>query len=156
MYFSPKKTGIFFHFFGVRKKKKRICKKGMYYATFQCRCYSVFKKILKFFFDPKKWKNRPQKLLIIGPDPFISQSSPDLRPTAQIWFFILWNLGTRHLFSYLWVHTYHSVKNSLYQRQWCIKHPVWGPLWKIAYLSSILDCRCLKQLAFSVLDLPPY
>ena len=28
-------------------------------------------------------KNGPQKLLIIGPDPFISQSSPDQRPTAQ-------------------------------------------------------------------------
>ena len=50
---------------------------------------------------PKKWKNGPQKLLIIGPDPFISQSSPDQWPTAQNWFSILWNLGTRHLFSYL-------------------------------------------------------
>ena len=29
---------------------------------------------------PKKWKNWPQKLLIIGPDPFISQSSPDHSP----------------------------------------------------------------------------
>ena len=51
---------------------------------------------------PKKWKNGPQKLLIIGPNPFFSQSSQDQRPTAQNWFFILWNLGTRHLFSYLW------------------------------------------------------
>ena len=51
----------------------------------------------------KTLKNGPQKLLIIGPDPFISQSSPDHspQPTAQNWFFILWNLGTRHLFSYL-------------------------------------------------------
>ena len=63
------------------------------------------KKILNFFLTPKKWKNGPQKLLIIGPDPFISQSSPDQRPTAQNWFFILWNLGTRHLFSYLWLTT---------------------------------------------------
>ena len=54
------------------------------------------------FLVPKKWKNGPQKLLIISPDPLISQSSPDQRPTAQNWFFILWNLGTRHLFSYLW------------------------------------------------------
>ena len=46
----------------------------------------------------KKWKNGPQKLLIIGPDPFISQSSPDQRPTAQNWFFILRHLGTRDLF----------------------------------------------------------
>ena len=61
------------------------------------------KKVLTFFFTPKKWENRPQKLLIIGPTPFISQSSPDQRPTAQNWFFILVNLGTRHLFSYLWI-----------------------------------------------------
>ena len=60
------------------------------------------KKKLKNFLTPKKGKNGPQKLLIIGPDPFISQSSPDQRPTAQNWFFILRNLGTRHLFSYLW------------------------------------------------------
>ena len=68
--------GLFFHFFGV--------------------------KIFFFnFLTPKKWKKGPQKLVIIGPDPFISQSSPDQWPTAQNWFFILWNLGTRHLFSYL-------------------------------------------------------
>ena len=60
------------------------------------------KKLKKKNFTPKKWKNGPQKLLIIGPDPFISQSSPDQRPTAQNWFSILGNLGTRHLFSYLW------------------------------------------------------
>ena len=52
----------------------------------------------------KTLKNGPQKLLIIGQDPFISQSSPEHspQPTAQNWFFILWNLRTRHLFSYLW------------------------------------------------------
>ena len=57
----------------------------------------------EIFLTPKTWKNRPKKLLIIGPDPFISQSSPDHspQPTPQNWFFILWNLGTRHLFSYL-------------------------------------------------------
>ena len=68
--------GPFFHFFGV-----------------------------KIFFLPwKSEKNGPQKLLIINPDPFISQSSPDQRPTAHNWFFILRNLGTRDLFSYLWVY----------------------------------------------------
>ena len=59
--------------------KKKI---PFFYATFQCGRYGVFKKNLKFFFDPEK-VNGPQKLLIIGPDPFISQSSPDQRPTAQ-------------------------------------------------------------------------
>ena len=67
------------------------------------------KKILTFFLTPKKWKNGPQKLLIIGPDPFISQSSPDQWPTAQNWFSISWNLGTRHLFSYLWPRPLHGL-----------------------------------------------
>ena len=69
------------------------------------------KKISKNFLTWKKWKNGPQKLLIIGQDPFISQSSPDQRPTAQNWFFILWNLGTRHLFSYLWAGHYSLSSN---------------------------------------------
>jgi hypothetical protein len=54
-----------------------------FFATFQCGHYDIFKKILNIFFDPEKVKKRPQKLLIIGPDPSISQSSPDQRPTAQ-------------------------------------------------------------------------
>ena len=33
---------------------------------------------------PKKWKNGPHKLLIISPDPFISQSSPDHSPQPRI------------------------------------------------------------------------
>ena len=32
---------------------------------------------------------------------FHSPVQPRPQPTAQNWFFILWNLGTRHLFSYL-------------------------------------------------------
>ena len=39
-----------------------------YYATFKCRHYSVFKKMLKSFLTPK---NRHQKLLIIGPQLFL-------------------------------------------------------------------------------------
>ena len=35
------------------------------------------------FLTPKKWKNQPQKLLIIGPDPFISQSSPNQSPQPR-------------------------------------------------------------------------
>ena len=81
-------------------KKKNLSKKKFFfflpffYATFQCGRYGIIKKKFKYFFDPENWKNGPQKLLIIGPDPFISQSSPDQRPTAQNWFFILWVLGT--------------------------------------------------------------
>ena len=88
-------------------KKKIFPKNFFFFFTFFLCNFSVrtlwyFQKNFDFFFTLKKWKNGPQKLLIIGPDPFISQSSPDQRPTAQNWFFILWNLGTRHLFSYLW------------------------------------------------------
>ena len=43
-----------------------------------------------------KTEKTDKKLLIIGPNPFIPQ------PTAQNWFSILWNIGTRHLFTYLW------------------------------------------------------
>ena len=71
---------------------------SFFYSTFQCGCSSVFK---KKFLAPKKWKNGPQKLLIIGPDPFFPTVQPRPQPTAQNWFSISWNLGTRHLFSYL-------------------------------------------------------
>ena len=54
----------------------------------------------------KTLKNGPQKLLIIVPDPFISQSNPDHSPQPRIDFFIFWNLRTRHLFSYLWADVY--------------------------------------------------
>ena len=54
------------------------------------------------FFDPekvKKWAlkvahNRPRTIYY-----FTVQPRP--QPTDQNWFFILWNLETRHLFSYL-------------------------------------------------------
>jgi hypothetical protein len=36
------------------------------------------------------------------PRPFYFTVQPRPQPTAQNQFFILWNLGTRHLFSYLW------------------------------------------------------
>ena len=52
----------------------------------------------------------PKKLLIIGPDPLShSPVQPRPQPTAQNWFSISWNLGTRHLFSYLCIN-YSLVK----------------------------------------------
>ena len=91
--------GLFFYFFGAKKFFKFFFENTI--ASAQKSYIIPFLQI--YFLNPKKWKNGPQKLLIIGPDPFISQSSPDQRPTAQNWFFILRNLGTRHLFSYLCV-----------------------------------------------------
>ena len=45
----------------------------------------VFSKtFLKNFLTPKKGKNRPQKLLIIGPDPFFPLTSPGNSPQPKI------------------------------------------------------------------------
>ena len=68
---------LIFHFFGV----KIFYKKGVI-QLFSVDDVGFSKK--KNFLTPKKWKNGPQKLLIIGPDPFISQSSPDHNPQPRI------------------------------------------------------------------------
>ena len=66
------------------------------FRTLQC----FFKKN-KIFFDPKKVKKLASKVAHNRPRPFYSTVQPRPQPTAQNWFSILWNLGTRHLFSYL-------------------------------------------------------
>ena len=53
----------------------------------------------------KKVKKRASKVAHNRPRPFYF--------TAQNWFFILWNLGTRHLFSYLWLLIYFFLKKFL-------------------------------------------
>ena len=83
----PKKKDFFLPFF---------------YATFQCGRYGVFKKIKKKIFDPEKVKKRASKVAHNLPRPFYSTVQPRPKPKTQNWFSILWNLGTRHLFSYLW------------------------------------------------------
>ena len=50
---------------------------------------------------PKKLKKPASKVAHNRPRPFFPTIQPRPQPTAQNWFFILWNLGTRHLFSYL-------------------------------------------------------
>ena len=52
------------------------------------------------------------------PWPFYPTVQPRLQPTAQNWVFILWNLGTRHLFSYLWLMTFSA---SRIRRSWVRK-----------------------------------
>ena len=78
--------------------KKIIFFLPFFYATFQCGRYGVFKKKLKYFFDPEKVKKRASKVAHNRPRPFYFTVQPRPQPTAQNWFFILWNLGTRHLF----------------------------------------------------------
>ena len=67
--------------------KKKILPKKKYfflpffYATFQCGRYGVFKKILKFFFDPEKVKKQAKKVAHNRPRPFYFTVQP--RPTAH-------------------------------------------------------------------------
>ena len=65
-------------------EKKRIVKG--YYATFHCRHYGVFKKIIKNLFTPKKGKKRASKVADNRPRPFyfVVQSSPDHSPQPII------------------------------------------------------------------------
>ena len=65
-----------------KEKKGKIEKKIPLFSVQMLCCFQ--KKNWYFFLTPKKWKNRPQKLLIIGLDPFIPQSSPDHRPEPRI------------------------------------------------------------------------
>ena len=47
-------------------------------------------------------KEPPSKAAHNRPRPFFPTNQPRPQPTAQNWFSILGNLGTRYLFSYLW------------------------------------------------------
>jgi hypothetical protein len=69
--FSPVKntSKIFFDFY-----------LPLFYATFQCRPYNIFKKKLNWFLPMKTLKNWPQKLLIIGPNLFFHSPA---QPTAH-------------------------------------------------------------------------
>jgi hypothetical protein len=69
--------------------KKKIPKKPpnflpLFYATFQCGRYAVFKKNLKTFFDPEKVKKQALKVAHNRPNLFFSQSSPDHSPQPRI------------------------------------------------------------------------
>ena len=58
-------------------------------ATFQCGHYGVFKKILKFFFDPEKVKKQAKKVAHNRPRPFFKTVQPRPQPTAQIFISVL-------------------------------------------------------------------
>ena len=82
----------------------------IFFTFFQCN-FSVrtlwrFQKNFEIFFDPQKVKKRASKVAHNRPNFFFhspAQTTAHSRqPTAQNWFFIIWNFGTRHLFSYLW------------------------------------------------------
>ena len=52
-------------------------------ATFQCGRYGVFKKILKYFFDPEKVKKGASQVAHNRPKPFFPTVQPRPQPTAQ-------------------------------------------------------------------------
>ena len=71
-------------------------------------------------------KKRVSKVAHNPPRPFYFTVQPRPQPTAQNWFFILWNLGTRQLFSYLCLKFQLSIlknkkrliKNKILSRCW--------------------------------------
>ena len=74
---------------GFSEKKKSSPPKIKFFYLFSMQLFSadamVFsKKLKKKFLTPKNWKNEPQKLLIIDPDPFFPQSSPGHSPQPKI------------------------------------------------------------------------
>ena len=71
--------------------KKKFCKKAIMHL------FSADSTLFS-----KTWKNRPQKLLIINPNPFISQSSPGNTAHSPELIFHIMKSRARHLFSYLW------------------------------------------------------
>jgi hypothetical protein len=70
----------------VFSEKKNLPKKKnfflpFFYATFQCGRYGVFKKFLKYFFDPEKVEKRASKVAHNRPRPSYFTVQP--RPTAH-------------------------------------------------------------------------
>ena len=82
-----------------------------------------------FNFDPEKVKKRASNVAHNRPNPFF--------PTVQNWFFISWNLGTRHLFSYLCTTDYRYIN---YKRpRICQKRFILCGLSVGKYLKYVLD-----------------
>ena len=72
-----------------------------FYATFQCGRYNVKKHIFSNFLPMKKTTQKSCSESAHTQTLFPTVQ-PRHQPTAQNWFSILRNFGTRHLFSYLW------------------------------------------------------
>ena len=66
---------------------------------------------LKFLVH-KNFKKRASKVAHNQPRPFYFTDQHTTQPTAQNWFFILCNLGTRYLFSYL-CHAHDCLEKTL-------------------------------------------
>ena len=91
-----------------------------YFCLYSMQLFSadpkIFSKKLQInFLSMKTLKKTGLKVAHNWPRPFYFTVQPRPQPTAQNWFFILWNLGTRHLFSYLcFVLGLHPEKSWIY------------------------------------------
>ena len=67
---------------------------------------------------PQNMKKLPSKVAHNRPRLFYFTVQPRPQPTAQNQFVILWNLGTRHLFSYLWSCLDQHTNNVFFHITW--------------------------------------
>ena len=72
----------------------------------------------------KTLKKRASKVAHNRPRPLYFTAQPRPQPTAQNWFFILRNLGTRHLFSYMWQRLGGRARASLSEVVRCFISPI--------------------------------
>jgi hypothetical protein len=56
------------------------------YVTFQCGCYSIFKKVLNFFLPTKSWKNLPKKLHTYGSWEVFCSAAPTAQNSPELHF----------------------------------------------------------------------
>ena len=84
-------------------------------------------------------KKRASKVAHNQPRPFYFTVQPRQQPIAQNRVFILWNLGTRHLFSYLWI-TYFETKTSKNSGFIVLEYYLLCPK-VLHWAASVLACR---------------
>jgi hypothetical protein len=78
-------------------------------CNFSVRTLKYFQKKIKLFFVHKNLKKQASKVAHNQPRPFYFTVQPRPQPTANNRFFILWNLGARHLFSHLWCESFLDI-----------------------------------------------
>jgi hypothetical protein len=107
-------------------------------CNFSVPTLKYFQKKFKLFFCPGNFKIRASKVAHNRPRPFYFTVQPRPQPTAHNQFFILWNLGTRHLFSYLWVNYGYLEIDSCCQLLLCNICHSFRSLWDWVRLFSLV------------------
>ena len=106
---------------------------------------SMYLQFFWFFFDPEKVKKRASKVAHNRPRPFYFTVQPSpAQLTAHNQFFILWNLGTRHLFSYLcrcpsYYYYFRHIFDGLEPKPWQKNE---------FHVCFVHFCLCLKNSSF--------